>query len=93
MTPFPPDRAALSARIVELLARELNLPPRDIALDMPLTWYGLDSIAALTIAGELEDELELELESTLLWDLPTIGSLVNYLFDTLSTRGAVGPSV
>ena len=90
MTPSQPDRAALGARIVELLARELNVPARDIALDMPLTWYGLDSIAALTIAGELEDELELELEPTLLWDLPTIASLVDYLFDTLSARRATG---
>jgi acyl carrier protein len=84
-----PDRAALSARIIELLSKELQLPAGDIALDMPLTWYGLDSIAALTIAGQLEEELGLALESTLLWDMPTIGSLVDYLFDILTACHAV----
>ena len=84
-----PDRAALGARIVELLSKELRMPAHEIALDMPLTWYGLDSIAALTIAGQLEEELGLELESTLLWDVPTIGNLVDYLFETLAARHAL----
>ncbi|MES2261195.1 MAG: acyl carrier protein [Pseudomonadota bacterium] len=88
MPPLP-DRTALSTRIVELLSKELKLPADEIKLDAPLTWYGLDSIAALTISGELEDELGLELASTLLWDLPTISKLVDYLFETLTARDLV----
>ncbi|HVK94301.1 MAG TPA: acyl carrier protein [Noviherbaspirillum sp.] len=76
--------ATLSARIVELLSLELKVPSIDIALDLPLTQYGLDSIAALTIAGTLEDELRLDLPSTLLWDCPTIQQLADYLVDVLS---------
>ena len=79
-----PTHATLSARIVELLSLELKVPSIDIALDLPLTQYGLDSIAALTIAGTLEDELRLDLPSTLLWDCPTIQQLADYLVDVLS---------
>jgi acyl carrier protein len=69
--------------IAYLLSRELKMPQSEVKLDIPLTQYGLDSIAALTIAGELEDKFGLELPSTLLWDYPTINDLAKYLYDTL----------
>jgi hypothetical protein len=45
----------------------------------PLTRYGLDSIDAVTIVGDLEDSLDLELPSTLFWDYPTIEKSAQYL--------------
>lgn len=75
--------------IVRFLCRELKMAATDIQLDLPLTQYGLDSIAALTIAGELEDQFELELPSTLLWDCPTINDLANFLHETLHARDTV----
>ena len=89
MTVFQYDHASLSARIIELLSRELKMPAADVDPQLPLMQYGLDSIAALTIAGELEDELSLELPSTLLWDRPTIDSLADYLSQALAERNAL----
>ncbi len=89
MTMFQHDHASLSARIIELLSRELKISSADIKPELPLTQYGLDSIAALTIAGELEDKLGLELPSTLLWDRPTITDLADYLVDALTERRAL----
>lgn len=84
------DHATLSAKVVELLSRELKTPAVDIKLDAPFTQYGLDSIAALTIAGELEEGLGLELPSTLLWDCPNINALANYLMDSLQAVSTFG---
>lgn len=83
------DHVSLSTRIIQLLSSELKMPVADFRPDVPLTQYGLDSIAALTIAGELEDELGLELPSALLWDCPTIARLADYLADMVAGRHAV----
>ena len=89
MTLSQHDQTSLCARIVALLSRELKMPTDDINRELPLTQYGLDSIAALTIAGELEEELGLELPSTLLWDRPTIAGLADYLVEALIERNAL----
>lgn len=81
-----PGDTPLITRISELLSVELRMPSADIDVDAPLMQYGLDSIAALTVAGRLEDELEIELPSTLLWDCPTIRSLADYLTEMMRTR-------
>ncbi len=88
MAVFQHDHASLSAHIIELLCRELKVPVAAVNPELPLTQYGLDSIAALTIAGELEEGLGLDLPSTLLWDRPTIGDLADYLVEALAERAA-----
>jgi len=75
--------------LVQMLTQELRLPADSVLIDKPLTQYGLDSIAALTIAGDLEDMLGIELPSTLLWDCPTIDHLARYLSDVLQERERV----
>jgi acyl carrier protein len=46
----------------------------------------LDSISALTIAGDLEDMLGMQLPATLLWDSPTINDLADSLAQMISER-------
>ncbi len=65
--------------IAEKLAEQLSIDKSTIEFIAPLTRYGLDSIDAVTLVGELEDELELELPSTLFWDYPTIEKSAQYL--------------
>jgi len=91
VTPVP-SHTVLSSRISELLGAELRMSGADINVDAPLMEYGLDSIAALTVAGRLEDELGVELPSTLLWDCPTIRALAEYLAETLRLRDATEPA-
>lgn len=61
------------------LAKVLSLNAKTIDVREPLTRYGLDSIDAVTLVGDLEDWLELELPATLLWDYPTIEKSAQYL--------------
>jgi acyl carrier protein len=65
--------------LVNKLADQLSLDTNTIDITEPLTRYGLDSIDAVTMVGDLEDWLDLELPSTLFWDYPTIAKSAEYL--------------
>lgn len=67
--------------LVEQLADVLSLDASTIEVKQSLTRYGLDSIDAVTLVGDLEDWLDLELPSTLLWDYPSIEKASAYLVE------------
>lgn len=76
--------------LVSQLAEQLSIDPKTIDMNESLTRYGLDSIDAVTLVGELEDWLEVELPSTLFWDYPTIGKSAQYLVSEFDVSAAVG---
>lgn len=49
---------------------------------VPLGEYGLDSVLALAMAGEIEDHLNITVDPTVLWDYPSIDALVRFLHST-----------
>ncbi len=65
--------------LVDKIAEQCDLKPQSVDIHKPLTNYGLDSIVAFTVVGDLEDWLEIELPATLLWDYPTIAAIAEYL--------------
>ncbi|WP_347178615.1 acyl carrier protein [Streptomyces iconiensis] len=65
----------LAARLSEFLQR----PVAEIDPRTPFAEYGLDSVAALSLYGDIEDEFELYLEPTVAWDHPTVEDLARYL--------------
>ncbi|TVQ42477.1 MAG: acyl carrier protein [Gloeocapsa sp. DLM2.Bin57] len=65
--------------LVKQIAANLSLDPGQLDLNQPLTRYGLDSIDAVTLVGELEDWLDEELPATLFWDYPSIAQAAQYL--------------
>jgi 1-acyl-sn-glycerol-3-phosphate acyltransferase len=76
--PINSGRAAeIRGWLIEHLAKELEIDSSKIDPDRPLTRYGLDSLAAVTLSGELEVFLKRELSPELLRELPTINSIAN----------------
>ncbi|MDV3000834.1 MAG: hypothetical protein N5P05_002440 [Chroococcopsis gigantea SAG 12.99] len=73
--------------LVNKLAEQLSLDPKTINVQEPLTRYGLDSIDAVTMVGDLEDYLDAELPSTLFWDYPTIEKSAQYLVENCDISG------
>ncbi|MGD1863006.1 MAG: acyl carrier protein [Phormidesmis sp.] len=71
----------IQAWLVEQIADVLSIDPTTIDVKQPLTRYGLDSIDAVTLVGDLEDWLDLELPSTLLWDYPSIEKASAYMVE------------
>ncbi|WP_169051699.1 acyl carrier protein [Flavobacterium sp. H122] len=72
--------------LISKISSQLNLSPSDIDITTELATYGLDSMDAVMISGELEDALEIELASTVLWDYPTIESLSAFLYNTINSN-------
>ncbi|WP_419992764.1 acyl carrier protein [Streptomyces boninensis] len=70
----------------------LYLDRREESLDhhTPLAEYGMDSVAALSLCGDLEEEHDLIVDVTLVWDHPTISDLVAYLAPRLAAGQAGG---
>lgn len=63
------------------VAGYLRLPSDAIAVDTPLADYGLDSAASLALCADLQDELGVVVETTIVWDHPTIDALAQHLAD------------
>ncbi|MEV7541031.1 acyl carrier protein [Streptomyces sp. NPDC089915] len=78
----------------EWLAARLSLylrrTPESIDPTVPLAEYGMDSVAALSLCGDLEEEFDLEVEPTLLWDHPTVEALVRHLEQVLPAAAPAG---
>jgi len=69
------------------LERELNLAPSEIDADKTFVRYGMDSMHAMMLVGDLEQLLARRLPPTLAWDYPTLKALGDHLgWDT----GTVG---
>lgn len=66
----------------ELMAEYLKMQASDIDPLKNITSYGLDSIDAVTILGDLEDWLDIELPSTLLWDYSSVNDVSRYIIET-----------
>ncbi len=75
--------------LINQLADQLSLDSSTIEVSEPLTRYGLDSIDAVTLVGDLEDALDLELPDTLFWDHPTIEKSSQYLVENFDLDEAV----
>jgi acyl carrier protein len=67
--------------LVRQLADQLSLDAKTIDVTEPLTRYGLDSIDAVTMVGDLEDWVGQELPSTLFWDHATIEKAALFLVE------------
>jgi acyl carrier protein len=81
--------AAIEAYLVERIAFYLSVPAADIARDVPVTEYGLDSVYAVALCGDIEDDLAVMVEPTLLWDVDTITALTRYLTELAGGGAAV----
>jgi 3-oxoacyl-(acyl-carrier-protein) synthase/acyl carrier protein len=73
------NKNAIQAWLIDRLARHLKIPAEKIDIQQPFAAYGLDSMAMVSIAAELEKWLGRKLSGTLLFDAPTIAALAKVL--------------
>ena len=67
----------------------LEVPAEQLDPTQPIASYGLDSISAVTLSVQLEDELSVELDTAVLWDRPTLESLAEHLAEKLNDAGSI----
>lgn len=65
--------------LVSYLAELLEIQADKVDVEATFARYGLDSSAAVVLAGDLENWLGKEIEPTILYDYPTIADLAQYL--------------
>jgi acyl carrier protein len=74
-----PDEMTLQRWLIEKVSQSIKVKPDDIDTTLPFSYYGLDSVAAVGLSGELEILLNIKLSPTLTWDYPTIELLAAHL--------------
>ena len=83
-----PGAAGLAARmqtwLTERVAYYVECDPGDIDADTPVASYGLDSVYAFALCGDIEDEFNLNVEPTLVWDFGTVAALAVRLASELA---------
>ena len=70
----------------KILARELRISEAELEEDLPFAELGLNSVMAMSIRREAEQLTGIELSATMLWNHPTITSLIAYLVERLSPQ-------
>lgn len=69
----------ISTWIRERIARDLGVEASAVDPDVTFDRIGIDSLALLGVLGDLANELDIEIETSILFDHPTISSLAEHL--------------
>jgi acyl carrier protein len=72
------DLTEMQAWLVERLSKALRVK-NEMDPDTPFSKYGLQSIDAVVLAMEIEEEVGMEVPPTLLWEYNTINECASYL--------------
>jgi acyl carrier protein len=87
---------AIQGWLVDWAAAELDLDPMEIDPHQAFLSYGMDSMHAMMLVGDLEGKLGTRLSPTLAWDYPTINDLARHVVEevaSLRTAESVSPAV
>jgi acyl carrier protein len=74
-----PTAEAIQGFIISKLAEELKINPAEVEVRAQFASLGLDSIVIFNVTGDLAAWLQRDLESTLLWEHPTIEAVAQFL--------------
>ncbi|MEW6405184.1 MAG: beta-ketoacyl synthase N-terminal-like domain-containing protein, partial [Chloroflexota bacterium] len=74
------------------IAASLEIDPASIDPRKPFTYFGLGSVQAVSLTGDLEVFLNRKLSPTLAWDYPTIELLANYLANDAQPATRTNPT-
>lgn len=74
----------IEAWLLAKIAEHTQILPVEINIRQPLAEYGLNSLAAVRISGELQEWIGREFSPTLLYDYPTLEGLARHIADETS---------
>ena len=82
-----PSAATIRSWLLEKCAEALAVPVDILDPSAPLASYGLGSVQAVSLVGDLEDWLGRRLPATLFWDFPTLDALARELAEPSHDAG------
>lgn len=74
-----PDAAVVKEWLVEYIANLLELDRSEVRTNVSMNRYGLDSMSAVSLTGDLGAWLDREVDPRLLYKQKTIDSLADYV--------------
>jgi 8-amino-7-oxononanoate synthase len=75
----PPTEEAIRTWLITNIASVVNMEPASIDVRQTFDNYGLDSLQAVSLSGDLEIWLNREISPTVVWDYPTVEQLARHL--------------
>ncbi|MFS8118928.1 MAG: phosphopantetheine-binding protein [Microcoleus sp.] len=75
-------KKSLTSYLVNKVAEELDMAPAQVDTNELLSRYGLTSMQAVSLSGDLEKFLGHKINPTIFWEHPSINALVNTLTKT-----------
>jgi acyl carrier protein len=90
----PPTEEAIRGWLIANIASVVNMDPERIDPRQTFDHYGLDSLQAVSLSGDLETWLNREVSPTVVWDYPTVEQLARHLSGNHSNgdRPAASPA-
>lgn len=82
------SQEAVQHLIIDKLASILRLAPEKIDPEISIFSCGLDSSGALSLTGQLEDELAISLDPAMFWQHPKIADLSQQVSQLCQSKGA-----
>lgn len=77
---------SIQSWLVEQISRITSLVANQIDIVEPFASYGIDSVAAAGLSGELANWLGEPVAPTITWDYPSVKLLARHLASTLVTQ-------
>ncbi|MDR2023814.1 MAG: SDR family NAD(P)-dependent oxidoreductase [Hungatella sp.] len=73
------EAPGMTGMINELISKILHLPVAEIDPEIPMSEYGLDSIASVELAKKISEKLNTQYKADLIYEYPTVNKLSDYL--------------
>ncbi|GLA36716.1 type I Iterative Polyketide synthase (PKS) [Aspergillus niger] len=70
--------SGIAARVMAIIAKEAGVDPSDLGPNEEFANYGIDSLLSLTICGQIQEELDVDVPSSLFVDYPTPKDLIGF---------------
>lgn len=97
VSPEPESRNVITKRVRDVVARNLSsvlkVSKSKIAHDVSFSDYGLNSISGVMLINQINDELNVNIDVTRLFDYPTVTSLYRYILHEFSDQIFLGSKV
>lgn len=73
-------------RLKQLIEKNLHIPEKDILLDNSFRDMGMDSIGAVEIVRDINENLGLTLDAVTLYDYPNLEAISQFIFQELEAK-------
>ena len=78
----PPSKrlgSSVTTKVLDIIAAEVGMPVGELADPIDFANIGVDSLMSLSISGRVREELDIDCQSSVFVDYPTVGALKGHL--------------